>query len=263
MSGDNDSGQYNQKFNTALQWMWGDGFLSPGGPEEVATMLEDVDIRGLKVLDIGSGLGAIDVLLALEYGAASVLGVDVEAHLIEEGRQRASRAGVSDQVRFQLVEPGPLSFADASYDVIFTKDAIVHIPDKAAFYREVLRVLKPGGYFVGSDWLRGDEQTLTARAKKWLEIVHLNFQMRDIAHTSQAMIDAGFSEPRFNDRNAWYQQAIVHEIASVSGDRLDALAAQIGETEAQYRRTSSLSKQEAIDDGFLRPTHFVTQKPLS
>ena len=51
------TGQYNEKFIIALQWMWGDGFLSPGGPEEVASMLEDVDLRGCSVLDVGSGLG--------------------------------------------------------------------------------------------------------------------------------------------------------------------------------------------------------------
>ena len=56
---------------------------------------------------------------------------------------------------FQLVEPGPLPFADQSFDAVFTKDAIVHIPDKPPFYREVLRVLRPGGLFVGSDWLCG------------------------------------------------------------------------------------------------------------
>ena len=254
MSGNTRNSQYNEKFNTALQWMWGDGFLSPGGPEEVASMLEGVDLGGRSVLDVGSGLGAVDVLLAEQYGAVSIRGVDVEAHLIDEGRHRAELAGVSDKVQFQLIEPGPLPFAEASFDVVFTKDAIVHIPDKASFYREVLRVLVSGGLFVGSDWLRGGEQTRTARAKNWLEFVHLNFQMQDMAHTDAAMKAAGFMEPRFNDRNEWYREAIKHEIASVSGERLRALGEEIGEKEAQYRHESSIYKQEAIEDGFLRPT---------
>ena len=116
MSGNTRNSQYNEKFNTALQWMWGDGFLSPGGPEEVASMLEGVDLGGRSVLDVGSGLGAVDVLLAEQYGAVSVRGVDVEAHLIDEGRHRAELAGVSDKVQFQLIEPGPLPLAEASLD---------------------------------------------------------------------------------------------------------------------------------------------------
>ena len=39
--------QYNDKFNEALQWMWGDGYLAPGGPEEVAEMLCDLSINCL------------------------------------------------------------------------------------------------------------------------------------------------------------------------------------------------------------------------
>ena len=46
MSGNTRNSQYNENFNTALQWMWGDGFLSPGGPEEVASMLEGIDLGG-------------------------------------------------------------------------------------------------------------------------------------------------------------------------------------------------------------------------
>ena len=85
--------------------------------------------------------------------------------------------------------------------------------------------------------------------------------MQDIAHTETAMKAAGFMEPRLNDRNEWYREAIKHEIASVSGERLRALGEEIGEKEAQYRHESSIYKQEAIEDGFLRPPHFVAKKP--
>jgi hypothetical protein len=53
--------QYAKDFTDALQFMWGDGFLSPGGPEEVAEMLAGIDLSGKRVLDIGSGLGGIDL----------------------------------------------------------------------------------------------------------------------------------------------------------------------------------------------------------
>ena len=52
MSGNTRNSQYNEKFNTALQWMWGDGFLSPSGPEEVASMLEGVDLGGVQFLTL-------------------------------------------------------------------------------------------------------------------------------------------------------------------------------------------------------------------
>lgn len=249
--------QYNPKFNLALQWLWGDGFLSPGGPAEVAEMLRLVPVTGLSVLDVGSGLGAAAVLLADTYGATTVHGVDVEAHLIEESRERADKEGLADRVTFELIEPGPLPLADNAYDVVFTKDAIVHMPDKPAFYAEVLRVLKPGGAFVGSDWCRGGAETLTTRAQEWLEFVHLNFDMQTGRELGASLTTAGFADVVLNDRNLWYQDAIGDELAAVSGDKFDQLVELIGAEEAAYRQESSRRKQEAIVDGFLRPTHFA------
>ena len=254
-------GQYNEDFIIALQWMWGDGFLSPGGAEEVATMLAEVSVSECNVLDVGCGLGVIDVALVQQYGAASVVGVDVEAHLIAHCEERARKAGIAHRTQYKLIEPGPLPFDNGSFDMVFSKDAIVHMPDKSAFYAEAHRVLKPGGLFVGSDWLGGDETTFTDRAAQWLEFVHLNFRMQDMAHTQEAMEAAGFENVTMNDRNLWYQTAIKSELETLSGDKLAELAALIGQEEADYRLRSSQLKQQAIEDGYLRPTHFVARKP--
>lgn len=252
--------QYTEDFNTALQWMWGDGYLSPGGPEEVAEMLHDVAVSGCYVLDVGSGLGAIDITLVETYGANGVHGVDVEPHLIKHADQRAAKAGMQDRVKFQLIDPGPLPFANNTFDIVFSKDAIVHIPDKPAFYTEAKRVLKPGGLFVGSDWLRGDENTFTPKAQEWLEFVHLNFQMRNIEQTRQALEQAGFDQVKLSDRNEWYKDTIKDELATLSGEKYEQLASMIGTEQAEYRLKSSQLKQEAIEAGFLRPTHFVCHK---
>jgi hypothetical protein len=66
--------QYAKDFTDALQFMWGEGFLSPGGPEEVAEMVAGIDLGGRRILDIGSGLGGVDILLAHAHGAREVVG---------------------------------------------------------------------------------------------------------------------------------------------------------------------------------------------
>lgn len=111
----------------------------------MAEMLAGVPIEGARVLDVGSGLGAVDVLLVRNDGAASVTGVDVESHLIAHSEARAAQAGLADRLSYRLVQPGPLPVDDASFDVVFTKDAIVPMPDKPAFYTEGQRALVAGG----------------------------------------------------------------------------------------------------------------------
>jgi phosphoethanolamine N-methyltransferase len=253
--------QYNETFIAALQWLWGDGNLAPGGTDDLAVMLGGINTQGKRILDIGSGLGAIAVELAANYGAARVTGIDVEPHLVAHSRERAAKAGVADRVSFETVTPGPLPFADASFDIVVTKDAIIHIPDKAAFYQDVRRVLQPGGVFAGSDWLRGGSGDYSETARQWLEIVHLDFEMQNLEQTTEALQRSGFEQVRLNDRNAWYQQEIKHELATLEGDKYHALAELIGAEAAQHRLHSSRLKQQVVNEGFLRPTHFSAVKP--
>src|SRR5512142_2543171 len=124
----NDSPEYGMALVAGLELIWGEGFLSPGGPEEVAETLVGRDIAGAEVLDIGCGIGGIDLLLADRFGAARVIGIDVEEPNLQLARRRAAEKGLADRLSYRLVEakPGPLPFPAASFDVVFSKDAIIH-----------------------------------------------------------------------------------------------------------------------------------------
>ena len=127
----------------ALELIWGEGFLSPGGPAEVEATLGGRNIRGAEVLDIGCGIGGIDLLLAERFGASKVIGIDIEADNIERARRRAEAKGLSDRVGYRLVERGPWPFAPSCFDLVFSKDSIIHIPDKEALFADIFRVLRP------------------------------------------------------------------------------------------------------------------------
>jgi len=139
-----EPGEYDAGMLALLQIIWGDGFLSPGGADEVARLLEGSDIGDCEVLDIGCCLGAIDELLVTQYGARSVVGIDIDPSLLTDMQRRIERAGLASRIRGQKVEVSPLPFAAASFDVVFSKDSMVQIPDKPSIYAEVLRVLRPG-----------------------------------------------------------------------------------------------------------------------
>jgi len=137
-----------------LEAVWGEGFLSPGGAEEVARVIGSHRLPGLSVLDIGCCAGGVDVALAKTHGAAYVCGIDVEDPVLTHARALVARHGLSDRTGLVKVAPGPLSFPPATFDVVFSKEAIVHIPDKHDLMREVFRVLKPGGRYWWAKSLR-------------------------------------------------------------------------------------------------------------
>ena len=85
--------------------------------------------------------------------------------------------------------------------------------------------------------------------------------MKNLEQTRSAIEAVGFDHVRMNDRNRWYCEEVKKEIAALEGDKFGELARMIGRDEADYRLESSLLKQQVINEGFLRPTHFVGYKP--
>jgi len=253
--------QYAKDFTDALQFIWGEGFLSPGGPEEVAEMVAGIDMTGKRVLDVGSGLGGVDILLATEHGVGQIVGIDVEPQLVEAARDLISAKGLTERVTFQLVEPGLLPFANANFDVVFSKDAMVHIEDKAALYAEVLRVLKPGGWFTAADWLWAEGAAKSPVVEAWLSMGPLKFMFTPPAVALQAMINAGFVDARIIDLRLRLQESNRKEIEVLEGPARQRLAAIVGETMANNRLTSAKGRQGALDSGDLIPSHLRGRRP--
>jgi len=253
--------QYPDDFVAGIEWMWGEGFLSPGGPDEVRALLEGVDLAGCRVLDVGSGLGAVDVLLVAEHRAQEVIGIEVEAQLVARAGQAVARAGLSDRIRFQEVTPGPFPFPDEAFDVVFSKDSMIHIPNKPALYGEVLRVLRPGGTFVASDWLYGGGAELSEAMMAWLDIVHLDFKMETPENSAEALRQAGFADVVVRDRNSWYLSEVQGEIDSVSGANFERAVAALGRETVEHRIKSSTIKKQVVAQGELRPCHLKGRKP--
>ena len=98
---------YNTQVIGFLEEIWGDGFLSPGGPDEVARVITGVDIADKFVLDIGSGSGACAVLLVCEHDAARVIGVDVENPVCEAANRRAKLAALKTGLRYSRLIRDP------------------------------------------------------------------------------------------------------------------------------------------------------------
>ena len=252
--------EYDDTFVAGLEWMWGEGFLSPGGADEVARIVADAPIAGARVLDVGCGLGAIDLLLVERFGAAHVTGIDVEAALVARAAARVKAAGLPDRISIRRVSPGPFPFDDGSFDVVFSKDSMIHIPDKPALYADIHRVLAPGGWMVAGDWF-GNGCEPTPAMREWLDAVGLTFTLESIEASAKLVEACRFTDIAWQDRNAWYAEAINEEIAALAGDNYPRLVERLGAEAAAQRLESSTKKKAVVDGGELRPGHLRARKP--
>jgi MPBQ/MSBQ methyltransferase len=110
--------------------------------------------RGTTLLDVGCGIGGSSRILAQDYGF-DVTGVTISPQQVNRARQ-LTPDGITAQ--FKVDDAMALSFPDASFDVVWSVEAGPHMPDKAVFARELLRVLKPGGVLVVADWNQRDDR---------------------------------------------------------------------------------------------------------
>lgn len=255
---------YPDHFVDRLEILWGEGFLSPGGPKEVRTIAAGIDLTDKTVLDIGCGTGGVDFILAGELGAGHVVAIDIESALLDRARARlaSSHRGLEKRVEFQLVSPGPLNWPTATFDVVFSKDTMIHIPDKAAMYADVFRVLKPGGVFAASDWLGGETTSTSPEWKRFSELAQMGFTMATASEVEAMLRDAGFADVSSVDRNAWYSEVTKQEVRDLEGPLRSRLLEAVGED--LYLRWLEVRRaiRDSANVGALRPTHLRGFKPI-
>jgi tocopherol O-methyltransferase len=124
-----------------------------------------------QILDVGCGIGGSSLYLAEKFGATAT-GITLSPVQANRATERARSSNINAQ--FQVADALNMPFPDNSFDLVWSLESGEHMPDKAKFIQECVRVLKPGGTFVMATWCHRpiDKVPLTVDDRKRLAEIY-------------------------------------------------------------------------------------------
>jgi phosphoethanolamine N-methyltransferase len=251
--------EYHDHMVTMLELIWGKGYMAPGGPGNVAKILDGIEAPGKRILDIGCGIGGPAFEMARTFGA-NVVGIDIEAPLIERANAAAKVNGLHDQCCFEAVEAGPLPFPDQSFDVVISSGAITQTSDKESLLRECYRALAPGGYLSCYEWMKS-ERDHSDQMLYWFKLEGLTYALETLNQLGKRFRDAGFGDVNTTDASAWYRAEARREHELIKGNLYDDMVALLGKQDADHFVESWRAMVVVCDSGEMRQGYCRGRRP--
>jgi len=100
--------------------------------------------RGGSVVDLGTGTGEVLLRFCRRFDISKGVGIDISEKMLEIARRKAARAGLSDRLTF-LNRPAEETGLDGAFDCATTAFVLRNVDDLGALFREMARLVKPGG----------------------------------------------------------------------------------------------------------------------
>ncbi len=219
-TGFDNNGQYSRTSILRYEKVFGDGYISTGGHETTLYLCEklgDTLRQGAKVLDIGCGIGGAMFYLAEKYGC-DVTGIDLAEEMVAIAHERAAEAGMSETVRFILGDV--LKYPLGTYDIGWSRDALMHVPDKPGLFKRIYDLLNPGGRLVITDYARGEAP---AAPEFDAYIQKTGYHVVSPTAYGKLLEGAGFTNVKVEDATARFIRILQEEMARLETHRTEFL----------------------------------------
>merc|ERR1712137_738323 len=253
-----DTQQHSNRSIARYEKIFGDGYVSTGGQETTTEFVERLNLKkGDHVLDVGCGIGGGDFYMARDFGAV-VEGIDLSSNMINFAIERAHKYPGLD-VKFDVRDATTVEYPENSFDVIYSRDTILHIEDKKALFANFLKWLKPGGQLCISDYCCG-EKPHTDRFEKY--VAGRGYHLLTPAGYGEVISSVGFTDVSAEDRTDQFVEVLRKELGTTKDQKLEFIA-ETSQDDYDDIINGWESKVERCADGDQRWGLFYAKKPNS
>ena len=187
-------------------------------------LASEIFLNGLKVLDVGCGLGGLCRMLAENYNC-SATGIDLSADHIHAAVKLSEFMGISDRTQFFRADALDLPFEDNSFDIVWTQHTQMNIMDKEKFYSEINRVLIKEGAFVFFDVFARNLEKMNYPLP-WAENQHFNFLI-SFSRMENLLREMGFEKLKSSNQTGSTRLALQNVLSKSKRNKLTKNALQI------------------------------------
>ncbi|XP_055356151.1 uncharacterized protein LOC129601378 [Paramacrobiotus metropolitanus] len=205
-----DEVQYSRKGILKYEAIFGDGFVSTGGQRTTSEFCQMVGLqRGQYVLDVGAGIAGSAFHMAKEYGV-HVTGVDLSSNMFSIAVERRGEAVLSaGSVDLEIADILTREYAAESFDLIYSRDVILHIADKRRLFQQMFKWLKPGGKLLVTDYCCGDKAHSTDFQTY---VQQRGYILLTVAQYGQLLEEVGFVHVKADDRTQQFISVLHNEL---------------------------------------------------
>ncbi|KAK2150774.1 hypothetical protein LSH36_390g02124 [Paralvinella palmiformis] len=253
-----DQQQYSRNGILRYEKIFGRHFISTGGLDTTKEFVNMLELRPKqKVLDVGSGIGGSAFYMAKSYDV-NVLGIDLSYNMVSIAWERM-REIQDNRVKFLVADATKMSIPAESFDVVYSRDTILHIPDKAALFDRFITWLRPGGKLLISDYCCGDGKH-SEEFKNYVK--QRGYILYSIPEYGKILEKVGFVNVKAEDRTSLFIEVLSKELKKMETVKDEFLQA-FAQTDYDDIVNGWKDKQVRCGQGDQKWGLFYAEKPVN
>ena len=208
-----------------------------------------------RVLDVGCGIGGPAKYLHDEF-AADVLGIDLASNCVAIANKRYES---QSRLNFLVADALTHSFEDNSFDLIYSRDVILHIASKDKLFARLLTATKPGGKLILTDYCCGPRDMWDDEFKAY--VAQRGYSLLTVDEYRKVLETAGWVVERAEDKTEWFKEILETEKQRALENKSEFLS-KYSEADFNYLLEGWNSKLTRVPKGSQRWGYFVAHKKI-